>query len=308
MGMQILYALEKLRTPFFDSFLGALTELGNETLFLAAAMVIYWCFSKKWGYYLLCVGFFGTLINQFTKIVCRIPRPWIRDPDFTIVENARAAASGYSFPSGHTAGITTLGGCIARLTEKKWLRAVCIVLVALVSFSRMYLGVHYPADVLFSLVVGLILVFATYPMFVNADEKPARVAWIVGALSVLALAFSLFVMLYAFPADTDAANLESAAKNGWTLTGAGLGMLVSLFVERRYVNFDVKACWWVQLIKIVVGLALALAIRAGLKPLLTAVFGAAQFPHAIRYFCVVMFAGSVWPLTFRRLSALGKKK
>ena len=63
-----------------------------------------------------------------------------------------------------------------------------------------------------------------------------------------------------------------------------------------------------QLIKIVGGLALILAIRAGLKPLLAAVFGSAQFPNAIRYFCVVVFGAVVWPMTFRRFAALGKKK
>ena len=88
--MEILYALEKLRTPFFDAFLGALTELGNETVFMAAALILYWCVSKKWGYYMLWVGTFGTLVNQFAKIICRVPRPWVRDSGFTIVENARA--------------------------------------------------------------------------------------------------------------------------------------------------------------------------------------------------------------------------
>ena len=50
----------------------------------------------------MTVGFFGTLVNQFLKLVCRVPRPWVRDPNFTIVEAARADATGYSFPSGHT--------------------------------------------------------------------------------------------------------------------------------------------------------------------------------------------------------------
>ena len=116
MDMQILYALEKLRTPLFDALLGAITYLGDETFFMIVAVTVYWCINKKWGYYLLLTGYFSTLINQFAKILCRVPRPWVRDPGFSIVENARAAATGYSFPSGHTAGITVISGCIARVT------------------------------------------------------------------------------------------------------------------------------------------------------------------------------------------------
>ena len=306
--MEILYALEKLRTPFFDAFLGALTELGNETVFMAAALILYWCFNKKWGYYMLWVGTFGTLINQFAKIICRVPRPWVRDPGFTIVENARAAATGYSFPSGHTAGIVSSCGCIARVSKKAWLRAVCIALIVLVAFSRMYLGVHYPTDVVFSLVVGLILVFAVYPLFAGAEKKIAPVYWLIAALLVLSLAFALFVSLHAFPADTDAENLSSAVKNGWTMAGTALGMLATLYLERRYVNFDCKACWWAQIMKIVIGLALVLAVRAGLKPVLAAVFGGAQFANAIRYFCVVIVASVLWPMTFRWFAKLGKKR
>ena len=146
MDMKILYALESLRTPFFDTILGAVTYLGDETFFMLVAITVYWCVNKKWGYYLLITCYFSTLINQFVKILCRVPRPWVRDPAFSIVENARSAAAGYSFPSGHTASITVVSGCIARVTSQKWLRAVCVAVLLLVAFSRMYLGVHYPSD------------------------------------------------------------------------------------------------------------------------------------------------------------------
>ncbi len=308
MGMEILYALEKLRTPLLDGLFGAITYLGDEMVFMAIAIILYWCVSKKWGYYLLCVGFFGTLVNQFAKILCRVPRPWVRDPGFSIVESARAAATGYSFPSGHAACITSSMGCIARFSGKKWLRAVCIAVLLLVCFSRMYLGVHYPTDVAFSIVVGLILVFAAYPLFAKSDENPQSVYWTVAVLTLLALAYALFTELHRFPADTDPENLASAVKSGWMLTGCGAGMLLSLWIDKRYVNFDVKAVWWAQVLKVVIGLGLVIGIRVGLKPILRAVFGTALFPDAIRYFCIVVFAAGIWPMTFRRFARLGRKK
>ena len=306
--MPILYALEKLRTPFWDAVMGAVTYLGDELIFIVIASILYWCFSKKWGYFLLCIGFFSTLFNQFAKILCRIPRPWVRDPGFTIVESAREGASGYSFPSGHTAGITGTMGSLARVVRKNWLRVVFLAVIALVGFSRLYLGVHYPSDVLFSLVVGAILIFAVYPLFAKSDDNVTLIYIAVGLLTLLSLLFALFTELHSFPADTDPENLASAVKNAWTLTGSGFAMLVSLWIDKRYVNFAVKAVWWAQIIKVVVGLALMLAIRSGLNPVLSAIFGAALFPNAIRYFCIVLFAGCIWPLTFRFFARLGKKK
>ena len=84
--MDFLYFLEGLRTPWLDAVVSALTHLGGETVFLVAALVVFWCVDKRQGYYLMSVGFLGTLVNQFLKITCRIPRPWVKDPTFEIVE------------------------------------------------------------------------------------------------------------------------------------------------------------------------------------------------------------------------------
>lgn len=92
--MPVLWFLEGLRTPALDWLMQAVTELGSEALFLVAALVLFWCINKKDGYYLLAVGFFGTILNQFLKLLCRVPRPWVRDPNFPIVESARGGRHG----------------------------------------------------------------------------------------------------------------------------------------------------------------------------------------------------------------------
>ena len=152
--MELLYWFQTVRHPVLDVIMSLVTRLGEETVFMIIAMFVFWCIDKRRGYYLLTVGFVGTLINQWLKIVCRVPRPWVQDPNFSIVESAREAATGYSFPSGHTqSAVGTLGG-VARFTTRNWLRVVCIVLALLTAVSRMYLGVHTPADVGVSLVVA----------------------------------------------------------------------------------------------------------------------------------------------------------
>ena len=111
--MQLLYALAELRTPFLDALLGALTNCGGELVFMAAAIIVFWCVSKSCGYYMLTVGFVGTIVNQFLKLVFRIPRPWVKDPDFQIVESARADTRKMSLrPSAASAAGRSGRGCV----------------------------------------------------------------------------------------------------------------------------------------------------------------------------------------------------
>ena len=296
--MQFLYWLESLRNPALDAFFSLITHLGSETLFIAIAIVVFWCVGKKQGYYLMTVGFFGTVINQFLKLMFRIPRPWVRDPAFTIVESAREAATGYSFPSGHTQNAVSILGCPARFGKNKLQRIVFVVLILLTGLSRMYLGVHTPADVGVSLLVGAFLVFVLYPFFERGDEKPLRMYVAMGALTVCALLYVLFVELRAWPANIDEHNLASGIKNGYLVLGCGCGMLLSCLIERKWINFDVKAPLAAQIAKVVLGLGLVLALKAGLKPICVAVCGGHAAATALRYFLLVLFAACVWPLTF----------
>ena len=306
--MQLLYALAKLRTPFLDTVLGALTNCGGEIVFMAVAIIVFWCVSKSCGYYMLTVGFVGTIVNQFLKLVFRIPRPWVKDPNFQIVESARAEATGYSFPSGHTQNVFASFGCLGRWTKRTWLRVVCAAVIVLTAFSRMYLGVHTPLDVGVSFGLGLVLVFALYPLFRDIDSHPNRLYWLFGVMAVLVLAYLLFAELWPFPADVDAANLASAAKSGYTLLGSSVAMLICFHVDQKYTRFDPRASLSAQLVKCVAGLALLVLIKSGLKAPLLALFHGGAVADAVRYFLVVFFAAGVWPLTFRWFASWGTKK
>ena len=292
--MQILYFLESIRTPFWDAVLGGITYLGYETVTIAVPLFIYWCVSKKWGCYTLLVSFFSLYINQVAKIFCRVSRPWVAYPGFTIVENARAAAEGYSFPSGHTADVVCTLGSWSMFTKKKWLRVVFIILIATVSFSRMYLGVHYPADVLFSLVVSTALVFALYALYSRGEGISRRFRYSFFLVALLSFAFVLFVNLHAWPADIEIENLLSARKNGYLMAGISLAMLIGIYFDKKVIDFRVKAPWWAQILKTGLGLALVLAIKSGLKLILPE----ALWWTAPRYFLATVFATCVWPLTF----------
>ena len=85
--MGFLRLLEGIRLPAFSAFFSVVTYFGDEIAFMLAAFILFWCVDKRTGYYAFLAGLFGTIANQFLKIACRIPRPWVLDPDFTIVES-----------------------------------------------------------------------------------------------------------------------------------------------------------------------------------------------------------------------------
>lgn len=305
--MELLYTLENIRTPLLDTVMGLVTNLGGEAVFIAAAIIVFWCLSKSCGYYMMTVGFAGTIINQFLKLWFRIPRPWVKDPGFTIVESARAEATGYSFPSGHTQNAFAVFGAPARYFKSTALRIVLVLLIALTAFSRMYVGVHTPLDVGVSLIVGTVLVFVIYPFFRDMDRSPKKVYIIFGIFIVMAAAFVVFVELYDFPADIDTDNYASGLKNAYMILFCAVGLLLTFYVDTKYVRFPTQAVWWAQIIKVVAGLGILLALKAVLKAPLLALFGGHSVAHGVRYFIVILFAGVLWPMTFKYFARLGKQ-
>ena len=304
--MDILYALEKIRTPSWNRVKSAGTPLGAAVIFIVAAGVGDWCVSKGERSYLMTIAFCGTVLNQFLKLICRVPRPWVRDPNFTIVESARAEATGYSFPSGHTQNAIGLFGGMARWGGRRWVRLGLTTLALVIAFSRMYLGVHTPADVGVSLVLAAALVLGLYPLMRRAQEKPRYMGYVLAAMLVVSGAFVVFVETCGFPADMDAENLASGIGNAWKMLGAVAGMTLAWLLDRRYIHFETQAVWWVQVIKVAVGMALLLAIKSGLKAPLLALLGHEGLAGGVRYFLLVLVAGAVWPLVFRPMSKWGK--
>lgn len=302
--MPFLYFLESIRNPVLDWIFATVTHLGEETFFLAIAIIFFWCVNKREGYFILITGLVGTVVNQVAKLFFRIPRPWVLDPEFNIIESARAEATGYSFPSGHTQNVAGTYGSIAAFKPRKGRTLLCVTIIALVAFSRMYLGVHTPLDVVVSLLVGLLLVLILRPVFATEENFKKFMPWVVVISVILSCGFLAYVLSIANDANLDPHNYQSGLKNACTLLGCTAGLVVVHFVDSKFINFDTKAKWYAQILKLVIGLAGVLAIKSGLSAPLTALFGNEYIARAVRYFLIVIFAGAVWPLTFKKFSKM----
>ena len=300
--MAFLRFLEGLRTPFFDGFFSIVTHLGEETAFLVIAITVFWCIDKRRGYFTLITCLIGTLVNQTLKLLCKIPRPW-HDPTFTAVESAIPEATGYSFPSGHTQNATGTFLSLAVTSGRKWVRVIFVTLIALVAFSRMYLGVHTPYDVAFSLVFGTALVFALAPAFKTEKGFRRSMPYITVGSLLLALGY----LIYAFSVDegsVDIENLISARENAVTLFTLALCLIIVYFLDTKFIKFETGGAWYVQLIKLVFGFGILLLIKEGLRSPLISLFGNEYVARGVRYFLVVIFAGVIWPFCFKYLSRI----
>ena len=314
--MDILRAIAEIRNPVFDAFFSLITRMGEEIFFLAVAIIFFWCVNKREGYFVLITGLFGTVLNQGAKLLFRIPRPWVYDPTFEVVGDAKVAATGYSFPSGHTQNVAGTLGSIAAYKSTVKKTVVCTVLILLVAFSRMYLGVHTLLDVVVSLIFALGLILLLRPVFTDDEKFHKFMPWVVAAGVLLSVGLLAFVVSIGGDETLDPHNYESGLKNACTLMGCTIGLIPAYIVDRKWTKFETKAPWYAQILKIVIGLAVVLAIKSGLSSPLTALCaGNAYAARIIRYFLIVIFAGVLYPITFKwyakmkiaKLDAFGEK-
>ena len=75
LSMPVLYLFASLRQPVLDTFFAYITELGKATVFIAVALLMLWCVDKYAGYFLMSTGLLGITLNQWLKVLFRVPRP-----------------------------------------------------------------------------------------------------------------------------------------------------------------------------------------------------------------------------------------
>ena len=225
--MEILHFIAQYRTPFFDTLFQAITLFAQETLVVVIICWLYWCLDKRKAYILGFTYFLSGLLVQGLKITFRIPRPWVLDSTFHPVSSALSGATGYSFPSGHTQSGTALFSTLGFASRKYAGKFFCFFFMILIGFSRMYLGVHTPKDVLVSMFLTLgISAFIWYKAGpALTDTTHAK------KISLGLLCICLFLGIYTFYLYTTKTADPEMAKDALKACGAGLGFAVGYYLE-----------------------------------------------------------------------------
>ena len=229
-----------------DKFFLSITILGEFWLPTLICAIVYWCIDFKTGIYLFTLEGVNCLVTNFFKMLACVNRPWILDNRIKPSELAVPFARGYSFPSGHSAMSSSVVGGVAYYIRKN--KSLCVSLIAiilLVGFSRLWLGVHTPQDVVCGLLTGLILVFALNKIINYAQEDKKRyiyLALIINIITIAALIYIYYFNTYRIEY-TSGELLVDPVKMKYITTstyGFSLGIINGCFLCRLLCPFEPK--------------------------------------------------------------------
>ncbi len=243
--MSFIQFLQSLQSDGLTSFFKFFTFFGEKEFYIMVLPLFFWLWDKDKAVKLLFILLPSLLINFWLKEIFQTARPL----GVALIEQG-----GFAFPSGHAQGSTTLWLMLALLIRKKWLNYLAVIMIILVSVSRLYLGVHYPVDIFGGILVGLALVFVydnyiydTYKNILSAKTAMSKAA-------VLTIIILFFTILY--PAD-DAITILAVL---W-----GFSMILIFFDVIESVL--PQGILW-KLIILVVGIVGVIIIWKGLKAIL----------------------------------------
>lgn len=147
--MNIIQFLQSFQSEGLTSFFKFLTFFGDKEFYIMVLPLFFWLWDKEKAVKLLFILLPSLLINFWLKEIFQTARPL----GVALIEQG-----GFAFPSGHAQGSTTLWLMLALLIRKKWMNIFAVIMIILVSLSRLYLGVHYPIDIFGGLLIGVLLV------------------------------------------------------------------------------------------------------------------------------------------------------
>ncbi len=286
-GVDFILWLQGL-SPALDWPFRAVTFLGNEGFYLFLLPLLYWCLDKRTGTRLLFLFLFSAYLNDVAKILIDQPRPFAHDTRV----RALVVADGGGLPSGHTQHAVVVWGFLAMKLGRAWAWCMASLLMVLIPLSRLYLGVHFPTDLLGGYLLGALLLFLY-------DRLGRRLGALLGAGNLarqLAFAFCLPGLLVLLAPG----GAKSGLAAGAAMTGAAVGMVL----ERRWIRFQVSASWLKRLGCFMIGMAVSLVLWAGLKAVLQAPELESLF-RFVRYGLLGLWVGLGAPWTFKCLRWAG---
>lgn len=308
MDIQYLLFLQGLRLAtggIFDEFFNAISKIAVDIMPFVP-FIIYWCADKKWGYRLLATLGIGEVVNGLIKLTVCAYRPWIRSDLIHPAGDSKVAATGYSFPSGHTMCATTMYGSLFvwQREKRKWFAIFCCVMIALTGFSRNFLGVHTPQDVLVGLVESIILIaiIGAVQKKVDGDEKKLDILSILGIIAVTGTL--IYITQKSYPMDYVNGKLlvdpVKMQKDFFSACGMVLGLILGSYIERHFIHYEIPYGAKNLPLLTAAGFMIALAWKEFLaKAIVVFAFGN-LWGNLLKSFVLWIFVIAVWPLFIRK--------
>lgn len=274
--VEIIKFLQSFSNNFFDFLFQIITLFGEESILVFLSAIVFLSVDKNKGYKLIFTIASGACFNCLIKNIVKFERPIGVEG---IMSKRIHTATGYSFPSGHTQATSTFWASLSIIFKNNMLYAFSAVIIFFVAISRLYLGVHWPTDVIFGAAFGILWAILIDKVFDYIQKSKNYIAL---------MAFSLVIVLITFLIGDD---------DFYKSAGLLLGLSVGYIIEDKYVNMSIKMSRNNKIIAYILlmgGLLL-------LKTLLKIIFPEMLIFSMIRYFLVGFWAFGIMPLIIKKL-------
>lgn len=285
-GIAVVLWLQQF-SPALDYPFLWLSFLGDEKFLLPVGLGIYWCVDRRAGLQLGLVLLGSSYLNTVAKELAQQPRPYQYDVRVLPLDTASSGG----LPSGHTQATTVFWGYVAARCQSAWLRGLAIVLLIGIPLSRLYLGAHFPGDLLGGYVLGagmLVLLLGLVPRLATWLGRQHRL-WQWGM--AVGLPLSLLVA-------------ARGARHETIMAAALLGLGCGVAAERQWIGFATPGPVWQRAIRLGVGLGGLAGLLGGLR----LIFGGAEWSVWERICSAAMAGfwgsgGAPWAFVRLRLAA-----
>ena len=274
MELEILRHIQSIANPFFDFLFQLITICGEQIVLISIISIIYWALDKKFGEYIAYSVLTSVLLNNAIKDIFKMKRPIGEEGIRTLREQT---ATGYSFPSGHTQSASSFYGAMAIYLKKRVMYIIATIMIISIGFSRLYLGVHYPKDVIVGGILGVLTSLICYKLYNKVENK----------MLLYVITFVIFIPALTFAHSAD------------FIKGMGtyLGFIIGIYIEKKYVNFSIEVNKGNKIIRVLLGVVILLVLQLGLKVILP---NGLIFSF-IRYGLISLIGIGVYPIAFRKL-------
>lgn len=293
--MDYLYALQSLREagPALINYCFLFISEIVIPCAVALIAVIYWSINKEQGIIIGMGYVFSYSINQTVKNIACIPRPWLLDSRLHVDALAEAGATGFSFPSGHTVtAASVFCGISVWQKKRKWLVALCYILILLTAFSRNWLGCHTMKDVVIAILIAAVTTISLNLslLWYGKNQNKTGILCLAGCvISLLVLAFLVFKPYNvedAYPLITDC----------YSSCGMICGLLTGWALERKFVNFTTEVSVKRKVLRVLIGLLILVPFYIIGSKIFA--FLGAHFAHLVKYFLIFFAITYLYPLVF----------
>ncbi|MHA2175470.1 MAG: phosphatase PAP2 family protein [Candidatus Hodarchaeales archaeon] len=326
-GETILKFIYGFSNSLIDLFFGVVTTIGNTLPIIVIIVLLYYTVDKSFINHLIYIIIFSAHLNEVFKVFFHNPRPFVYNAEeFQVTTNVLGkktiwGATGFSFPSGHSQTQGTLWGYVFQKKRNKFLLIIGIMFLISIPLSRIYLGVHWPSDIIVGVLLGALLSWmyllgdSRYGEKIKkwSDRRKITVGMLL-SVGLMLLGLLSFIwgsgLIFNSEISLNDINVWRNIKLG-TYSGLIIGIIVGQILEERYIDFSTENLGRaVKLLRIVIGIATAIILYLGARYIngvaegfQTDMLWITQILNYLSYFAIAVFLAFLIPLFFTKLES-----